>query len=609
MPKDSLRGTPSGDTWKSIGALKRAGLLVPLFSVYSKDSVGIGDLADLKLLIDLCARTGCSIIQLLPMNEIGSTFCPYDAISSFALEPTYISLGELPSAKDKAIKAKIDKAKKILPAGSLYVDYAIKEAKREILWDMFLVEGGAESAELKKFTDTNKYWIEDFAIFKVLKNHHAGKPWYDWEDHYRDRDSRSLKSFYKEHGKEIAFQKWMQLAAFGQFSAAKQYAASKGVLVKGDLPILISRDSADVWAHPEFFKLDFSAGAPPDMYCAKGQRWGMPTYDWDAIAADRYRYPKAKLGYAENFYDILRIDHAVGFFRIWSIRQEEPAENEGLNGVFDPADQNVWEEHGRQLLSVMLESTRMLLCAEDLGMIPKACPETLKEFGIPGNDVQRWVKDWKTRHDFLPPKEYRELSVAMLSTHDTTNWAAWWENEAGTVDEALFVRKCRERGIDYEAVKERLFDAARSRHGRLRWLESVTSKEVLAYVLGKPEQELLDFIDMYENSYLEKEKLWKQLRLKGDMREKADAEIVAAALKVTLGSRSIFSIELIIDYLYTADMFKGDPYRYRVNKPGTVAKTNWSLTIPLSLEDLLKNKVCGTIKELVSSSGRSQQDA
>jgi len=601
----NLLKTASGDRWKAIGVASRAGILVPLFSVYSKDSAGIGDFGDLKLAVDLCSKTGASIIQLLPMNEIGSTFCPYDAVSSFALEPSYISLGALPGAGKGPVRAGIDKIRKAFAAGAGHVNYAIKEAKKEVLREAYLGDKSADKAEFKKFTDASGYWLDDFALYKVLKHYHAGKPWYDWPEEYKRRDTKALSAFRKEHEKEVSFQIWEQFIAFSQFRETKRYAGSKGVLMKGDLPILISRDSADVWAHPEFFKLDFAAGAPPDMYCAKGQRWGMPTYDWPAIDADKYRYLKEKLKFAENFYDILRIDHVVGLFRIWSIPQNDPAENEGLHGVFDPSDENLWDEHGRRLLSVMLENTKMLLCAEDLGMIPRGCPAVLKEFGIPGNEVQRWVKDWEKHHDFLPPEEYRHVSVAMLSTHDTTNWAAWWENEAGTVDEALFIRKCRDRGIDFERIKDKAFDVSRSRHGRLRWQDIVSSKEVLTGILGKREEELRDFIEMYENTYHEKEKLWKHLGLKGAMRERSDAGIVSAVLGITLGSRSIFCIELLIDYLYTADMFKGDPYQYRVNKPGTVTKTNWSLTIPIALEDLLKHKACSNMKKLISDSGRS----
>jgi 4-alpha-glucanotransferase len=252
----------------------------------------------------------------------------------------------------------------------------------------------------------------------------------------------------------------------------------------------------------------------------------------------------------------------------------------------------------------MLEGTKMLLCAEDLGMIPKECPQTLAEFDIPGNDVQRWVKDWKTKHDFLPPKDYRSLSVSMLSTHDTTNWPAWWENEAGTVDEALFQRKCADRKIDYAAVRAALFDGPLSRHGRLRWRKDVSSTEKFISILGKRPEALKDFIEMYENSYLEKEKLWKQLGLEGAMREPCDSKILEAALKVTLQSRSVFAINLIFDYLMLGDIFEGDPYSCRVNTPGTVSSANWSLEVPVSLEKLLRHKVTEKMKSMTASSGR-----
>ncbi|MDD5423581.1 MAG: 4-alpha-glucanotransferase, partial [Candidatus Omnitrophica bacterium] len=570
------------NNWNKAGTQKRAGILAPLFSVYSKDSIGIGDFDDLKLLIEFCHKSGCSILQLLPMNETGSTFCPYDAVSSFALEPMYISLVALPGASDKTIQAKIEAARKANPSGQKHVDYKIKDEKIKLLRHIYSAQGAGDAKDLKKFSDHNAYWLDDFALFKVLKEFHKGKPWYEWEERYKEHDGRELAIFAKKHGKEVDFQKWSQWVAYRQFAEARSCAGSKNVLMCGDLPILISRDSADVWSHPEFFNLDFAAGAPPDMYCAKGQRWGMPTYDWDKISADSYTYLKEKLKFAENFYDILRVDHVVGLFRIWSIPYNDPQENEGLNGVFDPSDEHLWKEHGVSILSVMCGNTRMLLCAEDLGMIPKACPETLKEFAIPGNEVQRWTKDWVKTHDFLDPEEYREMSVAMLSTHDTTNWAAWWENEAGTVDQPLFIRKSLDRNIDYSAAQDRLFDPVRSKHGRLRWLDSIRSVDLLVGILGKRPEELRDFIEMYENTYEEKEKLWQRFKLKGSMKEKSSPDTIAAALKITLSSRSIFCIELIMDYLNMAGLYKGDLYAYRVNRPGTISKDNWSLTIPLS---------------------------
>jgi 4-alpha-glucanotransferase len=604
-PKENLLQTPAKDKWGMVEIKKRAGILAPLFSVYSKKSIGIGDLDDLKLLIDWCAKTGNSILQLLPMNELGPIFCPYDSLSSFALEPAYLALNKISTKASAAIKAKIKKLKHSFPTAKTQVDYRIKPAKIELLWEIYKEAAPKVSGEFKDFIEVNSYWLEDFALYNVLKFLQQGKAWYEWEEKYRERHKNAIETLCREEGKAILFQKWLQWQLYKQFKEAREYAQEKRILLKGDLPILVSRDSADVWAHPEYFKLEYAAGAPPDMYCAKGQRWGTPTYNWEKIFADEGRYLKEKLKYAENFYDILRIDHVVGLFRIWSIPVDEPAENHGLHGIFDPKDEHKWEEHGRKILRFILDNTKMLLCAEDLGVIPKVCTQTLKELGIPGNDVQRWTKDYKESHDFLPENEYRRLSVAMLSTHDTTNWPAWWENEAGTVDEGLFLRKCSDhRNIGYERVKEKLFDLKRSGCGRLRWLESIDSAEKLVHILGKKKEEVLDFIEIYENSFREKQKLWKKLKLSGKMREKCDQEILTAVTKTILASNSFFCVNLITDWLYLADIFQGDPYQYRINTPGTVSQKNWSLVMPLSLEELLKHKVYRQIKAMVNAAGR-----
>ncbi len=398
----SLLNTVSAVKWQKIGLNKRAGICLPLFAVYSKDSLSIGDFKDLELVVDFCVKSGISIIQLLPMNELGPLFCPYDSLSSFALEPVYISVKNLSTDNDFLERA--ENIRDFYPTGKLHLDYEIKDEKIRLLWDIYIRQP-LDVVEFKEFLESNSYWMEDFALFKVIKDHFNGLPWYDWEDGYKNRDPRILNIFKEEHHREILFQKWLQWLAYRQFRNAREYACSKGIFIKGDLPILVSRDSADVWAHKDFFKLEFAAGAPPDMYCAKGQRWGMPTYNWENIVLDNYKYLKERLKYAEQFYDMLRIDHVVGLFRIWSIPYHEPKENQGLNGFFDPVDESKWREHGRNILSVMLSNTSMLLCAEDLGVIPRACTDVLKELGMPGNDVQRWVKDWRVQHDFLSPGE------------------------------------------------------------------------------------------------------------------------------------------------------------------------------------------------------------
>ncbi|MFH0855369.1 MAG: 4-alpha-glucanotransferase [Candidatus Omnitrophota bacterium] len=587
---------------------KRAGVLVPVFSIYSKKSFGVGDLADLKLVIDWCRDTGNSILQLLPMNDMGGLFCPYDALSAFALEPLYVSLLDLALPKDKSLKRQIEALRKSLKVDKKYVDYSVKNEKLRILREIFLLDAEADPESFVSFRRDNAYWLPDYALFKALKLEYRESPWYDWPLESRNRDKIALEDFRKTKAQEIRFQEWAQWQLFEQFKAVKGYAKEKKVSINGDLPILVSRDSSDVWAHPEFFKLEFAAGAPPDMYAASGQRWGMPTYNWGRIADDGYKYLQEKLKYADNFYDILRVDHVVGLFRIWSIPYNDAPENQGLNGSFDPANEAGWGEHGRKILEVMLKSAKMFLCAEDLGVIPKVCPETLRQLNILGNDVQRWAKDWDITHDFLKADDYRQLAVTMLSTHDTANWPAWWENETGTVDEGLFLRKCAEAGIDFERAKLELFDAACSKHGRLRWKDGIDSVDRLIKGLSPqgtvPRERLGILIGLYVNTYREKEKLWKQLELKGPMRERCDKEIFQAILKFNLAANSLFCINTLVDLLYLDDLWQADAYQYRINTPGTISGHNWSLKLPLSLEDLHKHPVTKQIRKLVIDSGR-----
>ena len=586
----------SRDNWKNIGFRKRAGVLFPLFTAYSKDSFGIGDLGDLKLIVDWARLTANSIIQLLPMNEVGSTFCPYDALSSFALEPAYICLKDFPGLAGKKFNSAIEDLD--------HLDYAVKEEKLRLLWDVYLAQDLSEAFDFEEFQRKNSYWLLDFALFKELKNYHQGKPWYEWENKFKNRNKVALQEFQQDNIERITFWMWLQWVLFKQFKEASNYASKNNIFIKGDLPVLVSRDSADVWSYPEFFKLEFAAGAPPDMYAALGQRWGMPTYNWQNIARDNYRYIKEKLKYAQEFYSILRIDHVVGLFRIWSISYNDLEENHGLNGVFDPLDEKLWCQHGQEILSVLVKNTKMLLCAEDLGVIPKCCTDTLLEFGICGNDVQRWVKDWNKRHDFLMPIEYRQLAVAMLSTHDTTNWKAWWQYEAATVDEGLFRRKCNDRRIDFAKVSLKLFDAKLSFHGRLRWKKEIDCPDKLLWELGKNKEEVGDFIELYQNTYGEKEKLWKILDCSGVMTEKASAELLTKMVEFILKSQAVFCINSIRDYLSMADIFKGDPYQYRVNVPGTVSPKNWSLKLPLSLEELLAHPLSQQIRKIIVDSGR-----
>ncbi len=598
----------SGRQWERIGTQRRAGVATPLFSIYSSSSVGVGELPDLKLLSDWCKACGMSIIQLLPMNDVGFNFTPYDAQSTFALEPMYLSLEALAGASAATFKKEIDALRKQFPAGRSRVDYGIKRAKLDLLWKMFQAKKSIRSAAFSAFLKENKFWLEDFVLFKVIKEIHHEAGWENWQEKFKHREPAAINPIRKEYAQRLKFYEWLQWQLFEQFTEVKEYCASNGVLLMGDLPFLVSRDSAEVWAHQAYFKLDLSSGAPPDMYFSNGQRWGMPPYNWPKIAERDYDYVKEKLKYAQNFYDLFRIDHVVGIFRVWTIGLSEPQETGGLNGVFDPADKNLWEEQGRRLLSLMIQSTEMIPCAEDLGVVPECSYRVLEEFGILGLDVQRWNKNWKEGAVFKNPKDYRKNSVAVISSHDMSSLRGWWEFEAGTVDGALFKRLAESKGIPYEMLKTELFDLENSHHGRMRWKKEIHSVPVLLNVLGRQEHEVWDLVDLYKGSYEEKEKFLNYLYEGGGPNglaaEALSSEHIRRVLEKVHEAASIFSIQLLPDWLSLDSRFQYDPWNFRINFPGTMGEQNWTLVVPVSLEKMLKHPINGKIKEINALTGR-----
>jgi len=190
-----LMAGASAQKWSRLKIKKRSGVLAPLFSVYSRHSVSIGDFSDLKLLIDWCKLTGNSILQLLPMNEMGAVNCPYDSVTSFGLESVYISLGRLLSSQDTAIKFKIDHLRQIYPAGRAHVNYGIKKEKLFLLWEIYTQRINNLPEGFYKFKEDNYYWLDDFALYKIIKGYQGYKPWYEWGEDFRYREPSCLKLF------------------------------------------------------------------------------------------------------------------------------------------------------------------------------------------------------------------------------------------------------------------------------------------------------------------------------------------------------------------------------------------------------------------------------
>jgi 4-alpha-glucanotransferase len=602
---DEFLRTPSRRQWERLGLHRRAGIAAALFSVYSSESIGLGEAPDLQRLIDWCRDSGMSLLQLLPLNDTGFDFQPYSAQSSFALDPMYLSLEHVKDVNHRGHRRELAALRKKFPTSGDRVDYGVKRAKLDYLWKLFESWDPESSPDFRRYCGENSFWLRDYALFKVIKETQDERNWESWPVELRERHPDALARFEVERERRLHFHQWLQWQLFEQFRAVKEHGEQHGVYLIGDLPFLTSRDSADVWSFQDCFKLDLLSGAPPDLFFVRGQRWGMPPYRWEAIAARGYDYLFQKLKYAENFFSLHRIDHVVGIFRVWTIAASEPEDTAGLNGKFDPPDEKDWERHGRGLLEKMLECSAMLPCGEDLGVVPACSYKVLRELAIPGMDVQKWTKDWERGgEDFLPPEKYRKNGMAIVATHDTTSFRGWWDYEAGTVEGALFERMCATRGISYDAVKGKLFDLERSRHGRMRWRADLTDKGKFLWELGKPEHEVKDFVDMYTGSFGEKARFWRFVGLKGQPSETATPILLEAALRKAHAAACIFSVQPLLDLLSLGYFWERDSWGCRINFPGTVGDWNWTLRMPVSLEEMAEMKINETIRDINRSSGR-----
>ncbi|MBP5644078.1 MAG: 4-alpha-glucanotransferase [Bacteroidales bacterium] len=366
----------------------QAGVAVPVFSLRSEDSCGIGEFLDLKKLADWCVLTGLKLIQILPINDTttdggwGDSY-PYKSISTKALHPIYLNLEKVGLLKDANDRKRFEKLKKELNAKE-FVDYP--------------------------------------AVFET-------KMWY-------------LKKVYgQKRGKKREFYEFLQEHCDKQLSEAVAYLHERGIMLKGDLPIGVSRDSDDVKKQPHLFNLDMETGAPPDGFAPQGQNWGFPTYNWTEMEADGFKWWKDRVEWFKKYFDALRIDHILGFFRIWEIPKGSP---DASYGHYSPEDPRTWEIEGRKRLSQIFDlpgatvemhgraslqqqPSRLLICGEDLGMVAPCVPGVMRELGILSLEVQRMPK--QGGRPFSDPRENPYLSVDTTGTHDMPTIRGWWEQD------------------------------------------------------------------------------------------------------------------------------------------------------------------------------------
>ena len=320
-----------------------AGSVIPVFSLRSERSFGIGDLGDLRLLVDWTKKTGQRIIQVLPMNDTTSTRTwtdsyPYSAISIYALHPIYVDLQALGQLKDKKRKTFYAKKQRDLNAKAS-VDYEeVLKYKQAYCEEYFEQEGKKilASPEFQSFLKENESWLMPYACYCYLRDSYGTCDFRKWESNsvYNYTRVRGLCTEKSIAWPEISFVYFMQFILHNQFKSVSDYARKHGIVLKGDLPIGVNRSGVDVWCEPHYFNLNSQAGAPPDDFSEIGQNWSFPTYNWDEMEKDKFSWWKSRFKKLSDYFDCFRIDHILGFFRIWEVPYDYV---EGLCGHFNPA--------------------------------------------------------------------------------------------------------------------------------------------------------------------------------------------------------------------------------------------------------------------------------
>ena len=571
MKKGEIYLTPESEVRFTSSARKVAGTAIPVFSLRSEGSFGVGDFGDLKKLIDWAVSTHQQAIQILPINDttITNTWMdsyPYNSISIYAFHPMYIDLRQLGKLKDKEALAFYEEKRKELNALP-QIDYeAVNNTKRAYLKSMYQQTGKKvlASAEFKKFFKENEHWLLPYAAFSYLRDQYGTPNFSQWPEHneYHADEIAAMCIPESDCYEEIAFYYYIQYNLHIQLLDAGNYAREKGIIFKGDIPIGISRNSVEAWIEPYYFNMNGQAGAPPDAFSTNGQNWGFPTYNWDVMEKDDYQWWQKRFRKMAEYFTAYRIDHILGFFRIWEIpshsvhgllgqfvpalpmsvdeiqsygltfqkdfmtkpfinenilnrifgekadrvketfvqhchddiyemrsefdtqrkveayfaeRKDEESRNicEGLYTlisnvlfvpdrkhpsmyhpritvqndfifeVLSPEEKEVfnrlynhyyyqrhnqfWYQEAMKKLPILTQSTSMLVCGEDLGMVPDCVPWVMEQLQILSLEIQRMPKN--PQHEFGHVWEYPYRSVCTISTHDMATLRGWWEED------------------------------------------------------------------------------------------------------------------------------------------------------------------------------------
>jgi len=422
---------------RSVSGRRRAGLLVPLFSLASSKSWGIGEFADLPRMGAWLERAGQRVLLVLPLNEMpaGET-SPYSALSAMALDPQFIAIESIDdftalggeASLEPELRTRLDEVRR---ASS--IDYATVRALKQIalrrsfarFLDAEWRPGTPRASALRAFIDAQRWWLDDYALFRALQVQYGERVWHDWPEPIRMRDGAALERARDELADEVLYRQYVQWIASEQWAAARS--AAPDIAVFGDLPFAVGAESADVWAGQHAFRLDRSIGVPPDAFSSTGQDWRLPAYRWEVIEARDFQLLRNRAARQANLFDGYRIDHLVGFYRMYtrSVGGEEGTRGQGIFTPSEPRDQQAL---GERIMRVFQESGAEII-AEDLGVVPDFVRESLARLSIPGYRVLRWERRWHNPgQPFKDPVEYPPVSVATSGTHDTEPLVVWWEH-------------------------------------------------------------------------------------------------------------------------------------------------------------------------------------
>lgn len=594
-PLPAALHTVNGGKWRRIGIDRKAGVLVPLWSLRTRRNSGIGEVLDLELLVDWCVKTRQNIIQLLPANDTGYDAPPYCSCSAFAMNPTYLSLHDIPGIDLEEVR----KVREAFEPADRIVYYKIRGEKMRLLWEAYVKvkDHLARDESYTRFCRDSAYWMDVYSAFMVLKDKHEQRSWRTWED-APVGTPELVRDTVRRYADEAGFYRFLQWHLDRQWRRVRRYANDRGVLIKGDIPYLLNNDAADVWALPEYFRLDLVAGCPPDFYNAEGQYWSFPTYRWDALERDQNRWWIERLRHAERYFDIFRIDHVLGFFRIWSI----PAGESAVYGQFVPSvlvTPDVLRHHGisgdeeRDLIArkILLSAGRRDSYAFKWKFIQDESFRGLSE------DLQgrlRGMENYFSENEEIQSDLWRDHGKKWLSLLSQNTKMLICAEDLGTVPACVrptllelgITRLLVDRWTKFVPTKRELAEGVQE-----SWIEPGQYDPVSVSSPSNHDMPTLRgwWIELgqTEEGRRDREEQTRRFGWTLGVPDWLDADAVRSILQRNLNGRSVFTIFFIQEILDTNPSWQNpDPAADRVNLPGVFSESNWSWRMRVCLEDL-----------------------